>query len=153
VWRVGTLNNTLAHRLLLFGAGPSGVESSHGRKEEQQAERKGTLSPSFSCDRHAELTRSACQADKEKEKQMALQQQQQQQQQQQTPAQQQQQQLAQQQQQQLAQAAASLNFRKQDVSNLRKEDVRILQRKLCYVVGLPASVAREEVLKKKEYFG
>ena len=32
-------------------------------------------------------------------------------------------------------------------------NVRVLQRTLLYVVGLPASIAREELLKKKEYFG
>ena len=85
--------------------------------------------------------------EKEKEKKSQSLQQQQQQQQMTQIAQQQQQQ------QQLQQASASPTFRKQDISQLRKEDVRILQRKLCYVVGLPASIAREEVLKKKEYFG
>jgi hypothetical protein len=92
--------------------------------------------------------------EKEKEKKsQSLQQQQQQQQMTQLAQQQQQQQQLQQQQQQQQQASASPTFRKQDISQLRKEDVRILQRKLCYVVGLPASIAREEVLKKKEYFG
>jgi CCR4-NOT transcription complex subunit 4 len=32
-------------------------------------------------------------------------------------------------------------------------NVRILQRNLVYVIGLSASVAKEEVLRKKEYFG
>lgn len=32
-------------------------------------------------------------------------------------------------------------------------EVRVLQRNLLYVVGLPLSAAREEVLRKKEYFG
>jgi hypothetical protein len=32
-------------------------------------------------------------------------------------------------------------------------NVRVLQRNLLYVVGLPPSLAREDILKKKEYFG
>lgn len=36
---------------------------------------------------------------------------------------------------------------------LRKDDVRVLQRNLCYVTGIPASIAKEELLKKREYFG
>eukprot|EP00808_Paulinella_micropora_P000050 g9041.t1 len=33
------------------------------------------------------------------------------------------------------------------------QNVRVLQRNLLYVVGLPLSIAREETLRKKEYFG
>lgn len=38
--------------------------------------------------------------------------------------------------------------KERDLSN-----VRVLQRNLVYVVGLPPSIAREEILRKKEYFG
>lgn len=36
---------------------------------------------------------------------------------------------------------------------LRKDDVRVLQRNLCYVMGIPHSLAKEEVLKTREHFG
>jgi hypothetical protein len=33
------------------------------------------------------------------------------------------------------------------------QNVRVLQRNLLYVVGLPPSISREDILKKREYFG
>ena len=37
--------------------------------------------------------------------------------------------------------------------NIGLEDVRVLQHNLVYVVGLSPSIAREEVLRKREFFG
>jgi len=47
----------------------------------------------------------------------------------------------------------STPHKKSEVERASLQNVRVLQRNLCYVVGLPASIAKEEILKKREHFG